>query len=180
MNVANHPALPSPVLPVHVDVSSLKRAMRSLAGGVSVITAGTGDRRSGATVTSAHSFSMEPPTMVVSLNLSSSTWPVVREFGHFAVNILALEQQAIADRFAGLGGLKGPERYAGANWTTLEAGAPLLVGSLAGIDCEVEEVIERHSHALVFGRVRAVLGEGGACLLYANGGYGGFAAADAA
>ncbi|MBS1167268.1 MAG: ntaB 2 [Proteobacteria bacterium] len=174
MNVASHP-----VPPAHIDASALKRAMRSLAGGVSVITAGTGDRRSGATVTSAHSFSMEPPTMVVSLNLSSSTWPVVRDFGHFAVNILALDQQAIADRFAGRGGLKGPERYAGASWTTLETGAPLLVGSLAAIDCEVEEVIERHSHALVFGRVRAVLGSDGACLLYANGGYGGFAASAA-
>jgi len=179
MNVASHPVLPAPVLPSHADASALKRAMRSLAGGVSVITAGTGDRRSGATVTSAHSFSMEPPTMVVSLNLTSSTWPVVRDFGHFVVNILALEQQAIADRFAGRGGLKGPERYAGASWTTLETGAPLLVGSLAAIDCEVEEVIERHSHALVFGRVRAVLGSGGACLLYANGGYGGFAASAA-
>ncbi|WP_237155636.1 flavin reductase family protein [Oryzibacter oryziterrae] len=172
MNAATHP-----LLPVHADAPALKRAMRSLAGGVSVITAGTGDRRSGATVTSAHSFSMEPPTMVVSLNLSSSTWPVVRDFGHFAVNILARDQQAIADRFAGGGGLKGAERYEGAGWTTLETGAPLLVGALAAIDCTVDEVIERHSHALVFGRVRAVLGNGGDCLLYARGGYGGFAAA---
>lgn len=179
MNVASHPVLPPPVPPIHIDSTALKRAMRSLAGGVSVVTAGEGERRSGATVTSAHSFSMEPPTMVVSLNLSSSTWPVVRDFGHFAVNVLALEQQAIADRFAGRGGLKGPERYTGAEWTTLETGAPLLVDSLAAIDCEVEEVIERHSHALVFGRVRAVLGAGGACLLYANGGYGGFTASDA-
>ena len=34
---------------------------------------------------------------------------------------------------------------------------PLLVGGLAAIDCEVEEVIERHSHAIVIGRVRDVL-----------------------
>jgi len=30
---------------------------------------------------------------------------------------------------------------------------PLLVGALAAIDCEVEEVVERHSHAIVIGRV---------------------------
>ena len=30
---------------------------------------------------------------------------------------------------------------------------PLLVGALAAIDCEIEEVFERHSHAIVIGRV---------------------------
>ena len=30
---------------------------------------------------------------------------------------------------------------------------PLLVGALAAIDCEVEEIVERHSHAIVIGRV---------------------------
>jgi len=28
-----------------------------------------------------------------------------------------------------------------------------LVGALAAIDCEVEEIIERHSHAILIGRV---------------------------
>jgi flavin reductase (DIM6/NTAB) family NADH-FMN oxidoreductase RutF len=28
-----------------------------------------------------------------------------------------------------------------------------LVGALAAIDCEVEEIIERHSHAIIIGRV---------------------------
>jgi flavin reductase (DIM6/NTAB) family NADH-FMN oxidoreductase RutF len=31
---------------------------------------------------------------------------------------------------------------------------PLLVGALAAIDCEIEEIIERHSHAILIGRVR--------------------------
>src|ERR1700737_4657995 len=31
--------------------------------------------------------------------------------------------------------------------------APLLVGALAAIDCEVEDIVERHSHAIVIGRV---------------------------
>ena len=30
---------------------------------------------------------------------------------------------------------------------------PLLVGALAAIDCEVEDIVERHSHAIVIGRV---------------------------
>jgi len=30
---------------------------------------------------------------------------------------------------------------------------PLLVGALAAIDREVEEIVERHSHAILIGRV---------------------------
>ncbi|MBW8904010.1 MAG: flavin reductase family protein [Bradyrhizobium sp.] len=30
---------------------------------------------------------------------------------------------------------------------------PLLADALAAIDCEVEDVVERHSHAIVIGRV---------------------------
>lgn len=157
------------------DVAALKRAMRTLAGGVSVITVGSGDDRTGATVTSATSLSMEPPTMVVALNLASSTWPVIRRHGHFAVNILSADQQPIADRFAGRGGLKGPDRYEGADWITLVTGAPILVGALAAVDCELEEAIERHSHAIVLGRVRAVTVAEGTSLVYADGRYGRFA-----
>ncbi|WP_181703145.1 flavin reductase family protein [Chthonobacter albigriseus] len=164
----------SPDQHLPADAATLRQAMRTLAGGVSVITAGIGDDRTGATVTSATSLSVEPPTMVVNINLASSTWPVIRRFGHFAVNILSEDQQPIADRFAGRGGLKGPARYEGADWVTLVTGAPVLIGALSAIDCEVEEAIERHSHAIILGRVRAVTVGGGSSLVYANGRYGRF------
>ncbi len=166
----------SPAESTPADAATLKQAMRTLAGGISVITAGIGDDRTGATVTSATSLSMDPPTMIVNINLASSTWPVIRRHGHFAVNILADHQQPIADRFAGRGGLKGVERYAGADWIALVTGAPVLVGALAAVDCELEEAIERHSHAIVLGRVRAVTVGEGSSLVYAAGRYGRFLA----
>jgi len=55
----------------------------------------------------------------------------------------------------------------------LATGAGALVGALASIDCEIEHVVERHSHALIFGAVRAVvLGAPGPALVYAEGRYG--------
>jgi flavin reductase (DIM6/NTAB) family NADH-FMN oxidoreductase RutF len=161
--------------PHPADTLSLKLAMRHMAGGVCVITAGQGRERTGATVTSATALSVDPPTMIVAINRTSSSYPVIRAHGHFCVNILASDQQPIADRFAGKGGLKGPERYEGAEWTTLESGAPVLRDALAAIDCEVEEVIERHSHAIFIGRVLSIgtkYGAHGAMpLVYANGQY---------
>ncbi|RWB98722.1 MAG: flavin reductase [Mesorhizobium sp.] len=151
----------------------LKSAMRHLAGPVSVVTAGIGDERTGATVTTAHSLSVEPEVMVVSINLNSSTWAAIRRHRHFCVNVLRADQVAIADRFAGRGGLKGVKRYEGARWLSLATGALALDGALAAVDCAVEDMIVRHSHALILGSVRYVAGgEPGPALIYHHGAYG--------
>jgi flavin reductase (DIM6/NTAB) family NADH-FMN oxidoreductase RutF len=133
--------------------SDFRNAMRQLTGGVSVITAGKGRDISGMTVTSVSSLSVDPPSLIVSLNRESSSWPLVKRYGFFGVNILTSDQVDIAERFTGKGGLKGADRFAGAPWTTRASGVPLLADALAAIDCEVEDVVERHSHAIVIGRV---------------------------
>ena len=137
------------------DVSSgdFRDAMRRLAGGVSVITAGRGKDISGMTVTSVSSLSVDPPALIVGINREASSWPLVKRYGFLGVNILTSDQIDIAERFTGKGGLEGVERFTGAEWTTRASGVPLLVGALAAIDCEVEDVVERHSHAIVIGRV---------------------------
>jgi flavin reductase (DIM6/NTAB) family NADH-FMN oxidoreductase RutF len=136
-----------------VSSTDFRGAMRQLTGGVSVITAGRGKDISGMTVTSVSSLSVEPAALIVSINREASSWPLVTRHGFFGVNILASDQIDIAERFTGKGGLKGAARFAGAEWTTRVSGVPLLIGALAAIDCEVEDVIERHSHAIVIGRV---------------------------
>ena len=160
-----------PVFDRPADAGSLKQALRTLGGGVSIITAGEGDLRSGATVTSSTALSVDPPRMLVSLNRSSSTWPVVERFGHFAVNVIGFEHEDLANRFAGIGGVKGAERYRGAEWTRLASGAPVLEDAVAALDCEVEEAIERHSHVIVIGKVLAIRLGQGSSLLYQNGRY---------
>ena len=56
--------------------------------------------------------------------------------------------------------MRGSQRFDGGNWTSLATGAPVLADCLAAFDCLVEEVIERHSHAIVLGAVVS-LREGG-------------------
>ena len=136
-----------------VTASDFRNAMRQLTGGVSVVTAGRGRDISGMTVTSVSSLSVDPPALIVSINRESSSWPLVKRYGFFGVNILTSDQLDIAERFTGKGGLKGVDRFAGARWLTRASGVPLLADALAAIDCEVEDVVERHSHAIVIGRV---------------------------
>jgi flavin reductase (DIM6/NTAB) family NADH-FMN oxidoreductase RutF len=135
----------------------LRGAMRHLAGGVSVITSGRGEDITGMTVTSVSSLSLDPPSLIDSVNRASSTWPVLERYGIFGVNILASDQRDIAERFSGRNGLKGRERFIGSEWIARGSSAPLLAGAAAAVDCEVEHLIEHHSHAIVIGRVRHVL-----------------------
>lgn len=158
--------------PAAADAGLFRTALRQLAGGVSVVTTGRDRDRTGLVATSVSALSAEPPTLMFGLNLSSSSFPVLRNHGAFAVNILASNQQPIADRFAGRGGEKGLARYADATWTQGVTGAALLDGALANLDCEVEERIERHSHAIVIGRIREIrIGGENAALLYWRGAY---------
>jgi flavin reductase (DIM6/NTAB) family NADH-FMN oxidoreductase RutF len=144
---------------VETEVTSgdFRNAMRQLTGGVSVVTAGRGRDISGMTVTSVSSLSVDPPALIVSINRESSSWPLVKRYGFFGVNILTSDQLDIAERFTGKGGLKGVERFAGAHWMTRASGVPLLADALAAIDCEVEDIVERHSHAIIIGRVLDVM-----------------------
>jgi flavin reductase (DIM6/NTAB) family NADH-FMN oxidoreductase RutF len=161
-------------LPVAPGISGddFRGAMRHLTGGVSVITAGRGREITGMTVTSVASLSVEPATLIVSINRESSSWPLVQRLGFFGVNILAADQLDVAERFTGKGGLKGAERFAGAQWITRISGVPLLAGALAAIDCAVEDIVERYSHAILIGRVLDITSSGHtAALAYWQGRY---------
>jgi flavin reductase (DIM6/NTAB) family NADH-FMN oxidoreductase RutF len=136
-----------------ISSEDFRGAMRHLAGGVSVITTGRGKEITGMTVTSVTSLSVDPPTLIVSINRDSSSWPLIKRLGFFGVSILTADQIDVAERFTGKSGLKGTARFAGCRWFTRASGVPLLDGALATIDCEVEDVVERHSHAIVIGRV---------------------------
>jgi flavin reductase (DIM6/NTAB) family NADH-FMN oxidoreductase RutF len=152
--------------------ADFRAAMRQLPGGVSVITAGAGGDVSGMTVTSLSALSADPSSLIVSINRASSSWPLLKRHRFFGVNILSADQVDIAERFTGRDGLKGAERFAGAAWIERPSGARLLGGALAAIECEAEDIIERHSHAIVIGRVLHIeLSRREAALAYWHGDY---------
>jgi flavin reductase (DIM6/NTAB) family NADH-FMN oxidoreductase RutF len=143
------------ISPVSDSGDNFRLAMREFASGVCIIAAGAGDSRSGCTATAVASFSLDPPTLVVCLNRSTSTLGVARHAGAFSVNILADRHQHLAKRFADRS-FRGAERFDQGDWVSLVTGAPVLADALAAIDCRVEEVIERHTHAILIGAVEAV------------------------
>ncbi len=153
---------------------AFRAAMRQLPGGVSIVAAGQGSDRTGMTVTSLASLSLGPPTLIVSVSRQSSIRPLLDRYRAFGASVLRASQSSIAERFAGLGGVKGNSRFIGEKWIALETGAPLLADALALFDCEIEDIIDRHTHSIVIGQVKAVRSAaGGSALVHWQGQYSG-------
>jgi len=151
--------------PAGGESAAFRQAMREFAAGVAIVACGAGEARSGATVTALTSLSLSPPTLLVCLSLDALTLKRLRETGAFSVNLLGDRHRALADRFANRG-IRGADRFADGTWAPLFTGAPLLADALAAIDCRVEEIIERHTHAIVIGAVVGMRrGPGGAALV---------------
>jgi flavin reductase (DIM6/NTAB) family NADH-FMN oxidoreductase RutF len=127
-----------------------RSVMRRLAGGVSIITAGQGNNITGMTVTSLTSLSAFPPRLLVSINRQASSFALIDRHRLFGVTILGSDQHEIAGRFSN-SRLKGNQRFEGIAWSRGSSGVPLLGHSLATIECQVEEIIERHSHGIIVG-----------------------------
>ena len=164
-----------------IDSDSFKVAMRRLAGHVCLITtAGPGGTRAGMTATAVCSVSAEPPTLLICVNRQSTSHAAISANRVFAVNVLALEDRPLADRFAT--GLPSEEKFAEGVWTTQATGAPMLEGALAAFDCRIAQAVDVGTHGILFGAIETVHVRKAAAkpLLYAQGAYGGFSSFSAA
>ena len=151
---------------------TFRHAMRAIVGNCSILTVGQGLDATGLVVTSAVSLSAEPPMVLVCINRSSSAHPLLARYPFFGLSSLGADQQAVAERFSGRTGAQGPARYEGAVWETAVTGARLLQGAAAAFDCEVEDMIDKATHTIVVGHVRATrITPGAGALTYWHGGY---------
>lgn len=155
-----------------VDSAELRTVLGHFASGVTIVTGAGPDGPVGLTCQSFFCASLVPPLVVISPQLSSTSWPRVADTGAFCVNVLAEEQEAMCRAFA----VSGGDKFKGVGWTTAATGSPVIEGSLAWLDCRLEEVKETGDHLLVLGRV-VEMGYGrGKPLIFYRGGFGGFEA----
>ncbi len=142
-----------------IDAEQLRAAMRAWTSGVTVVTAKHKDEIHGMTVSSFTSVSLEPPLIIISLQDGTRTRELVYHAQAFGVTILAADQQAISDRFAGRN-VEPDRRFDGVEIETLVTGAPLIKGGLAYFDCLVRQSVDVGPNTLFVGEVVAVRGDG--------------------
>ena len=138
------------------DAEALRAAMRLFPTGVTVVTSGREKRAEGMTANAVVSVSLDPLLFLVSVHKEARLNPRIREQGHFAVNVLAADQEGLSRLFASperSSGLPAIHSLGGGYGST---GAPLAAGALAVIECELEAVYPGGDHDLFLGRVVAV------------------------
>lgn len=128
----------------------LRDVFGTFASGLTVITGATPDGPAGFTCQSFASLSLEPALVTFSPARTSTTWPVLRKAGSFAVNILPAEQQHLAGQFA----RSGADKFAGVGYGPSPLGNPVLDQALAWIDCELHAEYDGGDHTIVVAAVR--------------------------
>jgi flavin reductase (DIM6/NTAB) family NADH-FMN oxidoreductase RutF len=119
---------------------------------VTVVTCWDQDRPGGMTANSFSSVSLDPPLLLVSIDLRAASYDRIQRSGGFAVNILSEEQQHLAARFAGRH-REMADPFADLTYRRAASGSPLLAGCLAWFDCHLEAVHPAGDHALFIGRI---------------------------
>lgn len=145
-----------------VDEQKYRHVLGRFPSGVVVVTAIHDGLAAGMTCQSFLSLSLQPPLVGFSPAKTSRSYPAIRSAGAFCINVLAEEHVWLCRQFA----RSGTDKWAGVAWTPSRAGNPIIHGSVAWIDCRLEQEHEVGDHYFVVGRVRELDGTDGAPLLY--------------
>ena len=106
----------------------------------------------GITIGSFASVSLDPPLVGFFPGVRSQSWAAIRESGRFCVNVLGSHQEEACWSFA----KEGDDKFAGVEWLPSEGGSPVLPGSIAWIDCEIDSETVMGDHTCVVGRVTSL------------------------
>lgn len=145
-----------------------RNVMGHFASGVTIITTESEGKTCGTTANAVSSLSLEPPMVLICMNQSSVTGQAIARSRAFAINILHVDQQELARRFA----TKDPNKFEGVELAPGPFGQPLLADALATIECSVAETMTGGTHTVYIGEVRSAVSYEGAPLAYFRGEFG--------
>ena len=127
-----------------------RAALGMFATGVTIVTACDADGKLvGLTANSFNSVSLDPPLVLWSLARSAGSMPAFERGSHYAINILAATQHALAERFTS----KTTDRFADVAFGMGVGGAPVLEGAAAVFECFNRSQYEEGDHVIFVGEV---------------------------
>ena len=148
-----------------IEKDFFRQVMGHFATGVTVVTTSNQGVPSGLTVNAFCSVSLNPPLVLVCVDIHSGALAQIRESGTFAVNMLTEQQEDLSRCFA-TQSKERFEHFCHASYHTVATGAPVLSDILAFVDARVVAEYPGGVHSIFLGQVEA-LGVGGK-VLFAN------------
>jgi 3-hydroxy-9,10-secoandrosta-1,3,5(10)-triene-9,17-dione monooxygenase reductase component len=135
------------------DPKELRKVLGTFATGVTVITTRASDGVPvGLTANSFNSVSLNPPMVLWSLAKSARSRSAFEAAQHWAVHILAADQEELANRFA----TRGTDKFAGLTTDHGRGQVPLLHGCAARLQCRTSFMYEGGDHIIFVGEVLEV------------------------
>lgn len=152
----------------HLNPRDLRTAFGTFMTGVTVVTAVSTDGAPvGFTANSYSSVSLDPPLLLVCPSNRLSSFPVFNTCEHFAINILAEDQQDISNIFAAAKG----DRFGGIDWQADAWGCPVIAGAATAFSCSAHHRAPAGDHLILVGQIHHFEMSGAAGLGFCNGGY---------
>lgn len=135
------------------DKKQFREVLGTFVTGVTVVTTtdATG-KRYGVTANSFNSVSLDPPLVLWSQSVTTSSYPGFRDSDAFAVNILAADQVHISNHFA----KSADEKFADIQHTLGIGNVPLLDGAAATLECTKVATYPGGDHVVYLGRVERI------------------------
>lgn len=133
----------------NVTPDEWKTMMGYFPSGVTIATSWTGAEPVGSTVSAFCSVSLEPPLLMICLDLKNPLLAPIKKTKIFGVNILAADASDLAMRLATP--MEG-NRFDGFAYEHAEGGAPRFATTPAFIDCELYQSHVAGDHEIIIGR----------------------------
>ncbi|WP_448620396.1 flavin reductase family protein [Geodermatophilus sp. URMC 65] len=127
----------------------MKQVNRQFVTGVTVVTTMDGDAPRGLAVNAFASVSLEPPTVMVCVQRTSSTHDCLFRADHLAINILSTDQLDVVKRFA----TKSTDKFAELDWRPGPFGSPYIDRSSAQMEVQIRERLQASTHTVFICRV---------------------------
>lgn len=127
----------------------------ALAHGVAVLTVVTADGSlRGTTVSAFTPVSFEPPLILVAVNRTGRTHQLLQCCNGFGLSVLAAGQESLARHFASRRRPTGANQFARVPYQAGSVtGSPLLIDTVARLDCLTREITPTGDHVLLIGDV---------------------------
>lgn len=151
-----------------VDPHTFRDVCGRFATGVGAITSFGPEGPSGMTANAFASLSLDPPLILACFDRSSRTLVAVEHSRRFGINFLSREQSRMAAIFASK--RPEPDKFAQVDWEE-RSRVPALEGCIAGIACELRELVPGGDHLIAIGEVVDVWSGPGEPLVFLEGSY---------
>lgn len=151
-----------------ISRDEFRAALGRFASGVTIVTSKDADGNwHGITVSAFCSVSLDPPLVLVCIDVNTGSHHALTQTDSFVVNILRADQQRISDRFASY----LPDKFETVRCRSGIDDLPVLEDALANLECRLVNSHANGDHTIFVGLIERVTVNDGEPLVYWHGNY---------